>query len=168
MEKTDRGYILLIQVLVMILCMTTITLAFLIDSNRKVNIFDIGENVSFITENFSPPEEIQAGDRVVKKVFVENENMNSFVRMYIALSDSNFNETFAMNINTADWKQEDDGYYYYRKPVAAGGRTTPIFDTLTFNEALPKNSGLKIICYGETVQAEGFGTAKAAFAAIKG
>lgn len=168
MDKTNRNYILLILALLLLLGMSTITLTFLIDSNRSVNIFHIGENVSAVSENFSPPEKIRAGDKVEKRVAVKNDRMRSFVRMYIAVSDSEGGEKFTMNLNTADWKQEEDGYYYYQKPVPYGGETTPIFDTLTFREDLPEKENLQILCYAESVQAEGYRTAKEAFYAIKG
>ena len=157
----------LLALLLVTLAVTGVTMAFLTDSHTKVNRFTPGDNQSSITETFTPPDAVKAGDKVTKKVVVKNENMPSYIRVFVAVSDSSLASKFSINYNTTDWTKDADGYYYYKKVVPKGGSTTKLFDTLTFHAALPNGSGLEIICYSESVQAEGFTTAKAAFAAIK-
>lgn len=140
--------------------------AFFADSNSRNNTAVVGENEASIVETFMTPEEISAGERVTKSVEVKNTGMKSYVRMFVAVSDSEYAESFKMNISP-DWKKAQDGYYYYKRAVDRDEMTNPIFDTLTFTKALPNNSGLEIICYAETVQAQGFKSAEEAFKELR-
>lgn len=150
------------------LCLTVgITLAFLMSSNTKTNSFFIGSNESKIVETFNPPENIKKGDIVTKDVKVKNTGSKSYIRMFVAVSDNNLATKFNMNINTKDWTLDSDGYYYYNKPVNKGESTTSLFNKLVFNQDLNKGSGLKIICYSESVQAQGYNSAKSAFNSIR-
>ena len=150
------------------------TLAYVYSSNTKVNTFKIGENVSNITEEFTTPtdEQMIPGGTVKKDVRVTNTGMPSFVRVYIAISSSDFEETFSIDWNTTDWSKSEDGYWYYNKIVGENETTEPIMTTVTFNDKITdfkskiKNSE-GIAVYEETVQAEGFDNAKDAFNAIQ-
>lgn len=150
------------------LCLTVgITSAFLMSSNTKINTFNIGSNESKIVETFNPPEKINKGDVVTKDVKVKNIGSKSYIRMFVAISDSDLAKKFTIDFNTNDWTKGSDGYYYYNKVVNKGESTTSLFNKLTFVDDLKNGSGLKIICYSESVQAQGYSSAKAAFNSIK-
>lgn len=138
---------------------------FFTDTNSRTNRAVVGANEAAIVETFTAPETVAAGDAVTKSVRVKNTGIESYVRMFIAISDSKYEDSFTMNISP-EWVKAQDGYYYYKSKLAKGGTTSPIFDTLTFTKALPADSGLEIICYAETVQAQGFKTAEEAFKEI--
>ena len=144
-----------------------ITTSFLMSSNTKTNSFFIGSNESKIVETFKPPEDIKKGSTITKDVKVKNTGSKSYIRMFVAVSDNNLAKKFNMNINTKDWTLDSDGYYYYNKPVNKGESTTSLFNKLVFNQDLNKGSGLKIICYSESVQAQGYRSAKSAFNSIR-
>ena len=159
---------ILVAVCLLSLCITVgVTSAFLMSSNTRTNSFFIGSNESGIVETFNPPETITKGDVITKDVKVKNTGSKSYIRMFVAVSDNNLAKKFNMNINTKDWTLDSDGYYYYNKPVNKGESTTSLFNKLVFNQDLNKGSGLKIICYSESVQAQGYNSAKSAFNSIR-
>lgn len=149
------------------------TYAYIYSSNIKVNTFEIGENVSQITEEFEEPtyDQMVPGGKVTKDVKVTNTGMPSYVRVYVAISSSDFEETFSIDWNTTDWTQGSDGYWYYNKVVGEGESTSSLMTTVTFNDKITdfknkvKNAeGISV--YEETVQAQGFSSAVEAFNAI--
>lgn len=159
---------ILVAVCLLSLCITVgVTSAFLMSSNTRTNSFFIGSNESGIVETFNPPETITKGDVITKDVKVKNTGSKSYIRMFVAVSDNNLAKKFNMNINTKDWTLDSDGYYYYNKPVNKGESTTSLFNKLVFNQDLNKGSGLKIICYSESVQAQGFNNPQSAFNEIR-
>ena len=144
-----------------------ITTSFLMSSNTKTNSFFIGSNESKIVETFKPPENIKKGNTITKDVKVKNTGSKSYIRMFVAVSDNNLGKKFTMNINTKDWSLGSDGYYYYNKVVDKGESTASLFDKLTFTDALKSGSNLKIICYSESVQAQGSNDVQSAFNKIR-
>lgn len=62
------------------------------------------------------------------------------------------------------WKAGADGYYYWKSPLAAGESTGPF---MTKASVEGWGSG-DLYVYGESAQAEPFGSAEDAFAAISG
>lgn len=159
---------LILAICFLSLCLTVgITSAFLMSSNTKTNSFFIGSNESKIVETFDPPEDIKKGDIVTKDVKVKNTGSKSYIRMFVAVSDNNLATKFSMNINTKDWSLGSDGYYYYNKVVDKGESTASLFDKLTFTDDLKSGSKLKIICYSESVEAQGSSEAQSAFNKIR-
>lgn len=175
MTKSKNKKIALITVVIAILLAIAIggTYAYIYSSNTKVNTFGIGENVSHITEDFETPtdEQMVPGGTVKKDVKVTNTGMPSYVRVYVAISSSDFEETFSIDWNTTDWTKGSDGYWYYNKVVGEGESTSSLMTTVTFNDKITdfknkvKNAeGISV--YEETVQAQGFSSAVEAFNAI--
>lgn len=159
---------ILVAVCLLSLCITVgVTSAFLMSSNTRTNSFFIGSNESEIVETFNPPENIKKGDIVAKDIKVKNTGSKSYIRMFVAVSDNNLGKKFTMNINTKDWSLGSDGYYYYNKVVDKGESTASLFDKLTFTDDLKSGSNLKIICYSESVQAQGSNDVQSAFNKIR-
>ena len=147
------------------------TYAYLFSSNTKVNTFGIGDNVSQITEEFKPPTDNPvAGITVTKDVRVTNTGMPSYVRVYVAISSAEFEDTFSIDWNTSDWTLGSDGYWYYNSVVGKGETTKPLMTTVTFNskiESFNTKNAEGIAVYEETVQAAGYSSATEAFSAIQ-
>ena len=85
--------------------------------------------------------------------------------MYVAISDNIQANNIKINFNTADWNLGSDGYYYYNKTVKKGESTSKLFDKVSILQKVDE-SKLKIICYSESVLAQGYSNAKEAFNSI--
>ena len=175
MQNIRNKRIIKFCVAVLLIALVTVgtTYAYLYSSNTKVNTFGIGENVSQITEEFEQPtyEQMVPGGKVTKDVRVTNTGMPSYTRVYVAITSSEFEETFSIDWNTEDWTKGSDGYWYYNKVVGKGETTEPLMTTVTFNDKITEFSNQVknsegIAVYEETVQAQGFSSAQEAFAAI--
>ena len=175
MQKIKNRKVIAICVAILLVAIVAVgtTYAYLYSSNTKVNTFGIGENVSQITEDFEQPtaEQMVPGGKVTKDVRVTNTGMPSYTRVYVAITSSEFEETFSIDWNTEDWTKGSDGYWYYNKVVGKGETTEPLMTTVTFNDKITafKEQAINsegIAVYEETVQAQGFNSAQEAFAAI--
>ena len=173
MIKRKKIASICVAVLLIALVAVGTTYAYLYSSNTKVNTFGIGENVSQITEEFEQPtyEQMVPGGKVTKDVRVTNTGMPSYTRVYVAITSSEFEETFSIDWNTTDWTKGADGYWYYNKVVGQNETTSSLMTTVTFNDKITdfknevKNTeGISV--YEETVQAQGFSSAQEAFATI--
>lgn len=159
---------ILVAVCLLSLCITVgVTSAFLMSSNTRTNSFFIGSNESGIVETFNPPETITKGDVIIKDVKVKNTGSKSYIRMFVAINDNEMAAKLSINFNTKDWTKGSDGYYYYNKVVNKGESTTSLFNKISFNESINNSSKLKIICYSESVQAQGFNNPQSAFNEIR-
>lgn len=156
---------LIIATLLLFVILIGVTSAFLMSSNTKINRFKISSNESKITETFKVPESVNKGDEIKKEVKVKNNGDESYIRMYVAISDNIQANNIKINFNTADWNLGSDGYYYYNKTVKKGESTSKLFDKVSILQKVDE-SKLKIICYSESVLAQGYSNAKEAFNSI--
>ena len=156
---------LIIATLLLFVILMGVTSAFLMSSNTKINRVKISSNESKITETFKVPESVNKGDEIKKEVKVKNNGDESYIRMYVAISDNIQANNIKINFNTADWNLGSDGYYYYNKTVKKGESTSKLFDKVSILQKVDE-SKLKIICYSESVLAQGYSNAKEAFNSI--
>ena len=156
---------LIIATLLLFVILIGVTSAFLMSSNTKINRVKISSNESKITETFKVPESVNKGDEIKKEVKVKNNGDESYIRMYVAISDNIQANNIKINFNTADWNLGSDGYYYYNKTVKKGESTSKLFDKVSILQKVDE-SKLKIICYSESVLAQGYSNAKEAFNSI--
>ena len=142
-----------------------ITAGFLISSDSVTNRLSCGYNSAVIIENYEAPETFAKGESYTKEVSVRNEgSVPCYVRVFAEVSDPEERDAIDIDYNTSDWIKKSDGYYYYSRILNTGEESTPLFKTLT---AESDADGFKIICYSETVQAYGFGSAQEAFEKIR-
>lgn len=156
MIKIKKKYIIGILLLIVVLLIATgITHAYYIDSQEKINKVNIGSSEIEITENFpKPPPVLQAGETYTKEVSVKNLKAESWIRMRVEVNNSEIEKLLTINFTDLNWVKESDGYYYYTIPVKTGETTKPILNSITVHNNIPSGS-LNIICYAESVQAEG-------------
>lgn len=150
-----------------LLCMMLVgvTAGFLVSTDSALNRLSCGYNTAGIVESYAPPASFAKGDEITKEVKVKNEgSVPCYVRVFAEVSDPEARDAIDIDYNTSDWIKKGDGYYYYSRVLKTGEESEPLFKTLI---AVNDVSGLKIICYSETVQAEGFNNAQEAFAKIK-
>lgn len=160
-KRVLMGEFLILGVLV--LSLVGSVLGFFRSSDHLDNRFTIGANVSEIYESFSNPGILKPTESLSKTVIVRNTgSVPCYVRMYYAVEDPQDQKDLTVTI-TNNWELKKDGYYYYKSVVEPGRSTAKLFDTIknTSNEDV---KDLNIICYEETVQAEGFANAEQAFA----
>lgn len=175
MRKKDTGLkraakgLARIQVPVLfLLClmMVGVTAGFLVSTDSALNRLSSGHNTAGIVESYAPPSSFAKGDEITKEVKVKNEgSVPCYVRVFAEVSDPETRDAIELNIDSSAWSEKSsDGYYYYRKVLPPGSTTAPLLRTVTAKADI---GGFKIICYSETVQAEGFANAQEAFAKIK-
>lgn len=129
-----RSFVLLASVLLLMVGMTSTSLAFLIDQTPAVvNEFDPGEVTASITEDFNE-------DKTVKQdVAVQNTgNTNAYIRAKVVVTwqDSEGNiyaqapvagEDYTIEYNNNDWVSKA-GYWYCKTAVAPGASTPVLVD----------------------------------------
>lgn len=72
----------------------------------------------------------------------------------------------SIDFDTKNWTEKQaDGYYYYRSILGGREETKPLFTHVTTEGT---QSAFRVLIYEETVQAQGYDTAREAFASIKG
>ena len=160
LAKTD-----LLVLFLLCLMLVGVTAGFLVSTDSALNRLSSGHNTAGIVESYAPPPSFAKGDEITKEVKVKNEgSVPCYVRVFAEVSDPEERDAIDIDYNTSDWIKSSDGYYYYSRILKAGEESTPLFKTLT---AKADADGFKIICYSETVQAYGFGSAQEAFEKIR-
>ena len=160
LAKTD-----LLVLFLLCLMLVGVTAGFLISTDSDLNRLSCGYNTAGIVESYAPPASFAKGDEITKEVKVKNEgSVPCYVRVFAEVCDPEERNVIDIDYNTSEWMKKSDGYYYYSRILNTGEESTPLFNTLT---AKADADGFKIICYSETVQAYGFGSAQAAFEKIR-
>lgn len=160
LAKTD-----LLVLFLFCLTMVGVTAGFLVSTDSALNRLSSGHNTAGIVESYAPPSSFAKGDEITKEVKVKNEgSVPCYVRVFAEVSNPEERDAIDIDYNTSDWIKNSDGYYYYSRILNTGEESTPLFKTLT---AESDADGFKIICYSETVQAYGFGSAQEAFEKIR-
>ncbi|MDR1805457.1 MAG: hypothetical protein LBQ80_01615 [Clostridium sp.] len=107
-----------------------VTRAVLYSFDDAVNEFIVGENTIDVTENFEPPEVLDAGVEFHKNAQVSNTgNLDCFVRVRADFSTS-IAEDFCeeLVVNSTYWTaKQPDGYYYYKAKLEPDETTQPLF-----------------------------------------
>ena len=87
------------------------------------------------------------------------------MRVFAEFEDPQIRNNTSVLVDTESWSEkQSDGFYYYSGVLDTGETTPPLVKSITVKTDI---TDFKMICYSETVQAEGFDNAKAAFAAIR-
>lgn len=143
-----------------------VSYGFLISEDSVTNKLSCGTCKSVIEEDFGSYISFNSGESYTKEVAVKNEgNTACYVRVFAEITDLDVRDKISIDWNTEDWTQkQSDGYYYYKSTLSPGDTTDSLFTTLTASADI---EDFEMICYEETVQAEGFDNAAEAFAAIR-
>ena len=166
-KKAAKGLALIQLPVLFLLClmMVGVTAGFLVSTDSALNRLSSGHNTAGIVESYAPPPSFAKGDEITKEVKVKNEgSVPCYVRVFAEVCDPEERNVIDIDYNTSEWMKKSDGYYYYSRILNTGEESTPLFKTLT---AKSDADGFKIICYSETVQAYGFGSAQEAFEKIR-
>ena len=69
------------------------------------------------------------------------------MRAKLVFSSGEAEEISVMDLNRADWIEEDDGYYYYKKVLPVGGQTESLLTAVKIAEDCGnRRAGLTGIC----------------------
>lgn len=168
LKRAAKGLARIQVPVLFLLCMMLVgvTAGFLVSTDSALNRLSCGHNTAGIVESYAPPASFAKGDEITKEVKVKNEgSVPCYVRVFAEVSDPEARDAIELNIDSSAWSEKSsDGYYYYRKVLPPGSTTAHLLKAVT---ALEDVNEFKIICYSETVQAEGFNNAQEAFAKIK-
>lgn len=137
--------------------------AYFTSQDEQINQVRVGENVTEIEEIYDPPQTMKAGSDYTKEVTVRNQKaVPCYVRVFADVTPPTAKDGLEADWNQTDWSERQaDGYYYYKNVLSVGEATEPLLTTLHATENLDDFS---MIVYSESVQAEGFDSAQAAFA----
>lgn len=135
--------------------------AWLTSADEQHNYMTVGENDVEIVEEFPDPDP-QPGKELKKQVaFLNTGSVPCYVRARYFFSDSQAEEETEVKFGSEKWKKEEDGYHYYEQIVMPGETTENYLMAVLIKGKIEKEFDLTV--YTETVQAEGFDTAKEAF-----
>lgn len=139
--------------------------AYFSHQNEKNNVLKTGDNTSHIEEEFEPPDQVTTDTVYPKKVTVKNDSHTPcYVRVFVEVDQPNL--PVSIDFDTKNWTEKQaDGYYYYRSILGGREETKPLFTHVTTGGT---QSAFRVLIYEETVQAQGYDTAREAFASIKG
>lgn len=151
---------------VILLISADVAAALLIARHSLDNDFTAGENISSIEERFDEYEMFKAGETYEKNVAVRNEgSVDCYVRVFAEVEDPSVSESVRIDFNDSEWtEKQSDGFYYYRKILSSGDVTEPLFTQIAATKDI---NSFRMICYSETVQAEGSADSMSAFNGIR-
>ena len=134
------------------------TYSYYLDTDSLVNEATSGKSDITIEEDFiKPPTDPTPGTTIKKNVSAIANGSDSYIRMMVLVNDSEVANCITLNYSKSqNWVKENDGYWYYKIPVKEGQQTDNLLESVTFNRVLPAGKNLEIICFGESVQSEGF------------
>lgn len=151
--------------LVIVVLFAGVSLAFFVAHQIKINKMTVGDNVTEIEENWSPPSSFEAGATYTKMVRVKNTgSVPCYVRVFADVKAPDMRSAVEIDFDYRYWTKKNDGYYYYSQILEPGEKTEYLFKHI---QALADLSDFELIVYEESVQAGGFGSADEAFAYIR-
>lgn len=136
--------------------------AYLHAQEQKENHISIGVNEIRIREKFQKPSYWLFSTVYDKEVCIQNTgSVPCYMRVFTEVSNADI--PAQMDLNTAAWKKGKDGYYYYKDIIAPEQKTAALFQHVQIAEADIKQEAFQVIVYAESVQAQGYEDAEAAF-----
>ncbi len=138
------------------LCFTGIS-AYYTATDAADNTMTVGHNAVSIMEEFIPPDKLEPGMVITKKVNVENTGETPCaIRVSAEFSDSMTEEIAELDIDEDHWELRKDGYYYYREILDTGDITHTLFSTVTIaDDAEPAElQDFELMIYAESIDAE--------------
>ncbi len=191
--KLSRKWLMVIAMLVSLTVVTTGTLAYLTDTDTKVNTFTVGNVDIEVEEEFVPDSPLIPGVDVEKQAGVENTHESSSAWVWMTVSvPENLDEYIELNwmegttvIELEESNHEGCVSYLVLHPEILGpGETTPMYlQSVTMSELVDYQNGqyvavengnvteigelttVDVIVDGYAIQVEGFDTVEEAYEA---
>lgn len=157
MKKTGKWVLLAAVAIGINACSFSAVAAYLTDADRVLNVMTVGHNTIDILEEFIPPDKLEPGTVIAKKVNIENTGENPCaVRVSAEFTDSDMAAMAELDIDSEFWEYRDDGYYYYKEILDTGDITHTLFNTVSISEEATADQleDFDIMIYAESRNAE--------------
>lgn len=164
----QRPVLLIFCIILGVLLVVGSTFAWFTASDTRTNPFRAKDYVfDFkVTEEFTPPTEVEPGDTITKEVAVTNTgDLPGFVRVLVhteivaadgtLLPSDSSAVSFEDIADTDDWRYGEDGYWYYLHVVEPGEKTPNIFTGVTLLSSVNeqyKQAGMRVDVKLEAVE----------------
>ena len=138
MKKINKKLLIVLAILFVGLALVagSVTYAYLTSNDSIENKFTVGKNDIKINEEFDPPESIEPGDKIRKKVSATNiGNTPAYVRAKVLFSDGDMKKNCEdLDIGNNWVYNSNDNYYYYTEKVEPGDDTTPLITDIKIKD----------------------------------
>ena len=131
--------------------------AYLTSMDSALNTMTVGHNTIGILEEFIPPDRLEPGAVIAKKVNIENTGGTPCaVRVSAEFSKSDMEALASLDVDTDHWEKKSDGYYYYKDILDTGDITYTLFNAVTIAGEAEESQmkDFEIMIYAESVNAE--------------
>lgn len=131
--------------------------AYLTSWDGAQNTMTVGHSAIDVLEEFIPPDKLEPGAVIPKKVNIENTGETPCaVRVSAEFSRSDMEALAELDIDWKYWEKRSDGYYYYKEILDTGDITHTLFNTVTIDGEAEKSqlNSFEIMVYAESVNAE--------------
>lgn len=117
--------------------------AYLMAKDSADNTMTVGHNAISIMEEFIPPDKLEPGVVIPKKVNIQNTgDVPCAVRVSAEFSDSDMKNAAKVDVDDRYWEYKSDGYYYYKEILEVADISHTLFNTVTISQDV-KPSQLK-------------------------
>lgn len=134
--------------------------AYFIAADWAENELTVGNVETVVTEEFKPPEELQAGESFKKDVKITNsDSCTCYVRVKLIFTDQYMADHCKLDYNTTAFEYcQKDGYWYYKEILGTNESTESLFTTVTLEEGINRAdiNDFDLQVYAESYQAGNF------------
>ena len=135
--------------------------AYFSDTEMRKNEITVGNSELEIIEKFEPPEQVNPGDTIIKKVRIQNTGKSeSFIRCRLFLDNEDILPYLKLKLDEISWAREKDGYYYFKKSLLPGELTSELLGQVEIAGDTPESlleKGFVLNVYAESYQKGTFG-----------
>ena len=159
MKKIVKIALLLCAVILCTLSINNIV-AYLSDTETKINELTIGSVEIEILEDFEPPKELVPDMEFKKDVKITNTGESDcYIRIKAVYTDSVMGDHCSLDIDTENFVYNtEDNFYYYIHKLPVGETTPSLFTTVTIDNTITQAEikNFDILIYAESYESSHF------------
>lgn len=120
------------------------------------NKVEIAYHDTSVVEDFQPPEKLEPGIEIPKKVQVSNDGTDAcYVRVFCEFADGATKDFASLDYDSANWTRHGD-WWYLNEPLGVGEVSAPLITKITVGEVGTEElSDFEVLVVQESVQAKG-------------
>ena len=121
-----------------------------------VNKVDIAYHDTAVVEDFQPPEKLEPGIEIPKKVQVANNGTDAcYVRVFCEFADSAAKDFASLDYDEAKWTRHGN-WWYLNEPLGIGETSSPLITKITIGQVGTEElADFEVLVVQESVQAKG-------------
>lgn len=121
-----------------------------------VNKVDIAYHDTAVIEDFQPPEKLEPGIEIPKKVQVTNNGTDAcYVRVFCEFADSAAKDFATLDYDETKWTRHGN-WWYLNEPLGNGETSSPLITEITISQAGTEElTDFEVLVVQESVQAKG-------------